>query len=375
MMISNNNSYEIYLANGDFAIIQEVIGESESRRIVTREKEIDETLYFKDVIILVYDINGNPYYIKCKIIKNILYSDKPNLSSKENKALYIDFIKRNPSLKPNTKEWKDKFISDPYFNALKIKFGYAIICHKAQGNEWKNVLLNCKTYSSRLSQEHFRWIYTALTRPTENLFTLDEPHYTLFSNIKRTSDSIANENNEIVLSDAKNSSNKNYFKFLIKTLKIIPKQILNIKNIKFIPFIKTKQKPLFGLGGDEKLTKKINLKPYEVDFPKDIKDFIFIEVKSLLNKNGINIEDVVHHQYCEQYKLKFSNDICRIKINYNSKNQISKIFAIEENAISKLAQLSLKQLENKIFIINNYYENINNFTFDEEFLEKYYNAI
>ena len=113
---------------------------------------------------MFYDINGTPHHINCKIIENILYSQESNLSSDETKALYVDFMIRHPGLRVNTKEWKETLMSDPYFNALRIKFGYAITCHKAQGSEWKRVFIDCKSHMSKLSQEYFRWLYTAITR-------------------------------------------------------------------------------------------------------------------------------------------------------------------------------------------------------------------
>lgn len=320
LVVSNNANYEIFISNGDFGIVQEVSPEPEIRQIVTKNGIINETLYFRDITILFYDINNIPRSIKCKIVENLLYSDKPNLSSDEHKALYVDFMMRHPHLKANTKEWKDALKNDPYFNALRIKFGYAITCHKAQGSEWKNVFLNCKTHQSVLSQSYFRWIYTALTRTSEKLFTFDEPHFTPFTKMQ--------QHNE-------------------PTPKIIETN-LNAINI------------------DESS---------QTTLSESIVDAIYLEARKLLNQSNINIKDVSHNQYCEQYTLEYNNEFCRVKLNYNGKNKITKISTIETNTLAKLAEISLKSLENKTMFLNNVIENKNEFIFNEDFLEDYYNAI
>jgi len=60
--------------------------------------------------------------------------------------------------------FKDALMADPYFNALRLKFGYAITCHKAQGSEWNHVFVKCKSHQSQLTADYFRWLYTAITR-------------------------------------------------------------------------------------------------------------------------------------------------------------------------------------------------------------------
>jgi tRNA A37 threonylcarbamoyladenosine biosynthesis protein TsaE len=322
LVTSNNANYEIFISNGDFGIVQEVSYKPEVKQIVTKNGIINETLYFRDVTILFYSLNGIPYSIKCKIIENLLYSDKPNLSSNEHKALYVDFMMRHPHLKANTKEWKDALKKDPYFNALKIKFGYAITCHKAQGSEWKNVFLNCKTHQSVLSQSYFRWIYTAITRTSEKLFTLDEPHFTPFTKMQQHN----------------------------------------------IPV----QQPIETKIVDESINHESSV---QTALSGSIEDAIYLETKILLDQSDIKITDTTHNQYCEQYTLEYNNETCRIKINYNGKNKITKISAIETNTLAKLAEFSLKPLENKTLFLTNITDNKNQFIFAENFLEEYYNAI
>ncbi|WP_413769785.1 ATP-binding domain-containing protein, partial [Vibrio vulnificus] len=110
--------------------------------------------------------------------EHLLYNDKASLTSDESKALYVDFLNRNPHLqrKGMRDERKQALKDDPYFNAFKVKFGYAITCHKAQGSEWQHVLVNCYSpYQKTLSRDYFRWLYTAITRTSQKLYVLNEP--------------------------------------------------------------------------------------------------------------------------------------------------------------------------------------------------------
>ena len=75
----------------------------------------------------------------------------------------------------------DALSKDPYYNALRVKFGYAITCHKAQGGEWKSVFIKCSTYHrNQKTKDYFRWFYTAITRSTDKLYLLDAPKLVSF---------------------------------------------------------------------------------------------------------------------------------------------------------------------------------------------------
>ena len=69
-----------------------------------------------------------------------------------------------------------KMKSDPYYNALQVKYAYAVTCHKAQGGQWKRVFLD-QGYMTEdmLSPDYFRWLYTAFTRATDTLYLVNWP--------------------------------------------------------------------------------------------------------------------------------------------------------------------------------------------------------
>ena len=60
-------------------------------------------------------------------------------------------------------------------NALQVKFGYAVTCHKAQGGEWKNAFVDFRSFGGYSNEEYFRWSYTALTRAKETLYMMNFP--------------------------------------------------------------------------------------------------------------------------------------------------------------------------------------------------------
>lgn len=60
----------------------------------------------------------------------------------------------------------------PFFNALQVKFAYALTCHKAQGGQWKRVFVEKPYLPDGPSLDYFRWLYTAVTRASEQLFLI-----------------------------------------------------------------------------------------------------------------------------------------------------------------------------------------------------------
>lgn len=175
---ANNYSHGIDLFNGDMIKVLNVGGaETHTNIPVTINKEkrhIDIT--FRDVEIIYPNSN---VVIKCKIIEDLLMCKERDLTVWQIRALYIDFCMRHPSLKEGSLEFKHALNKDQYFNALKVKFGYAITCHKSQGSEWNTVFVD---YSGRcgLSDDHIRWCYTATTRAKNNLYIINPPHITSF---------------------------------------------------------------------------------------------------------------------------------------------------------------------------------------------------
>lgn len=337
ILVSNNYNYQIELLNGDFGFIQEVSPINETRNITLKRKnksgnvvENKVPLHFRNVTIQFKDTDEKPYNIECKIIENILYSKERDLSSDELKALYLDFKIRNPFLKAGTKELKDALRTDKYFNALRIKFGYAVTCHKSQGGEWKRAFVNCKTAMGYFNASYFRWLYTALTRAKEVLYTLDEPHFKIGSNLK-------------------------------------PPKIENI----------TPRQDLIVLKPEVLETELSFDLPQEQPFLQNI----FYAVFDLIKDEGVSIDSIKHHQYCEDYTFSKDTEKSIFKIYYNNQQKISNIQKPSGTSefINSLSQ-NLQTLEKKTIILDYQEEVLTEpsskvFDFAEPFLQDFHDFI
>lgn len=138
---------------------------------VVKEQKVD--LAFKKVKLLK---DGELHAQEQFIFWPYLFNSNKVLTLDEQRALYIDFKIRNPNLKPSTMAYANALMSDPYYNCVQAKFGYAMTCHKAQGGEWPHVYLNLKqTHLGSQNENFFRWVYTAMTRASKSLHLLGLP--------------------------------------------------------------------------------------------------------------------------------------------------------------------------------------------------------
>jgi exodeoxyribonuclease-5 len=75
---------------------------------------------------------------------------------------------------PSRKERLEKVKANPYFNALQVKFAYALTCHKTQGGQWNTVFVDQGYLNDNMINTEFgRWLYTAITRATRKLFLVN----------------------------------------------------------------------------------------------------------------------------------------------------------------------------------------------------------
>ena len=182
VVVQNNYFNERLLLNGETGTIVSINNSFVHERTVTLNVKIDnqkETakkvikLSFREAVIRFGDVETED--VSTLILDNVLFSDERDISFHEQQALFVDFkIRHNIQKGDNI---GDRLKSDKYFNALRVKFGYALTCHKAQGGEWKNVLVDCQTSMGVNNENYFRWLYTAITRARENLLLLNMPVY------------------------------------------------------------------------------------------------------------------------------------------------------------------------------------------------------
>lgn len=111
------------------------------------------------------------------LIADILYSEQTNLTQTQHKELFMDFYYRmkDKGIKQKSVEFKRQMLEDPYLNALRAVFGYALTCHKAQGGEWNHVYLDIPKSVPVLHKPYvYQWIYTAMTRAKLELYIVDD---------------------------------------------------------------------------------------------------------------------------------------------------------------------------------------------------------
>lgn len=299
MAVSNSDAYGFFISNGDFGLIRQVLSPGEKRTVTLKRKnpdsgeleEIPVSLLFKDVVVGFKNLEGVAYFFEAKIIEDLLYSKEPALSSDQNKALYLDFCIRNKHLKRNSAEFKHALIADQYFNALRLKFGYAITCHKAQGSEWNHVFVKCKSHQPQLTADYFRWLYTAITRTAQNLYLIDPPNLQPWSGIKMVSNPAIE-----MLRAAKNTQEAHL------AAPILPLQPSSV--------VSQQESETFGIPASAPLLLSV-----------------LAEVRKLIDGKGIAIVDVFHNLYQEVYHFKREAESARVDIAYNAKNKITGVVA------------------------------------------------
>lgn len=151
-----------FIANGEIAEVRRV------RR--TRElygfRFADVTLAFPDY---------NDFELEVNLLLDTLHSDAPALPKADNDRLFYAVLEDYADITVKRERMK-KMKTDSYYNALQVKYAYAVTCHKAQGGQWKNVFLDQGYMTDEyLTPDYFRWLYTAFTRATGTLYLVNYP--------------------------------------------------------------------------------------------------------------------------------------------------------------------------------------------------------
>ncbi|MFR9621124.1 MAG: AAA family ATPase [Rikenellaceae bacterium] len=166
LMIVKNNYYYTereekcpmsFVANGDVARIERIRRFEELYGF----EYVEATLSFGD-----YDHTE----LTCKIMLETLMSDTPSLGEERSRALFYE-VERD-HLDVGSRHERLKLIrANPYFNALQVKFAYAVTCHKAQGGQWRAVFVDrCLFGDEQMTHDLMRWLYTAFTRATDKIY-------------------------------------------------------------------------------------------------------------------------------------------------------------------------------------------------------------
>lgn len=102
-----------------------------------------------------------------------LTTESPEVNHQLHKQLFDRISEDYPELQRNRKKLIETIYESPYYNALQIRFAYAVTCHKAQGGQWKHVFIDPGNVPmDERNQNYYRWLYTAVTRATEKVYLL-----------------------------------------------------------------------------------------------------------------------------------------------------------------------------------------------------------
>ncbi|MCR4764918.1 MAG: AAA family ATPase [Bacteroidaceae bacterium] len=169
LMIVKNNYYWTqqhrqvdFIANGEMAVVRRVRNE--------------RSLYgfrFADVMLTLPDYDDAE--VEATVLLDTLHSEAPALTREENEHLFNKVLEDYADISQKRERLK-KLRDDAYYNALQIKYAYAVTCHKAQGGQWTNVFID-QGYmpDDALTPDYFKWLYTAFTRATGTLYLVNYP--------------------------------------------------------------------------------------------------------------------------------------------------------------------------------------------------------
>lgn len=169
LMVAKNNYYWTekekemdFIANGETAVV----------RRVRRNREL-YGFRFADVTLTFPD--HQDFELEVNMLLDTLHTDSPALPKAESDRLFYAVLEDYADI-PVKRERMKKMKADPYYNALQVKYAYAVTCHKAQGGQWKNVFLDQGYMTDEyLTPDYFRWLYTAFTRATGTLYLVNYP--------------------------------------------------------------------------------------------------------------------------------------------------------------------------------------------------------
>ena len=172
LMIVKNNYYWAeklagdsplsFLANGDVAVVQRV-------------RNVHELYGFRfaEVTLLLPDYDA--LELTCTVLLDTLASESPSLTRDQQNRLF-EAVMEDYGDTPLKSERLKKIKQDAHYNALQVKFAYAVTCHKAQGGQWAHVYIDQGYMTDdMLTPDYVHWLYTAFTRATEQLYLVNWP--------------------------------------------------------------------------------------------------------------------------------------------------------------------------------------------------------
>ncbi|WP_375605235.1 ATP-dependent RecD-like DNA helicase [Flavobacterium davisii] len=166
LMVVKNNYFWLkdsdeagFIANGDIIEVLEI-------------RSIKELYGFRFAIVKIRMVDyPNQRPLDTILLLNTITSESPSLTYEESTQLYQEIMKDYENERALYKKYQ-KVKSNEYFNALQVKFSYAITCHKSQGGQWNTVFIEQPYLSGDIDRDFVRWLYTAMTRAKDKLYLI-----------------------------------------------------------------------------------------------------------------------------------------------------------------------------------------------------------
>ncbi|MBO5801425.1 MAG: AAA family ATPase [Alistipes sp.] len=168
MVVKNNyhyaehdeNSPMTFVANGDVMRLKRI-------------RRFEDFYGFRFIDAQVEFPDYDDYHMDIKIMLDTLASESPSLTREQSKSLFYEVEKDYLDIKSKAKRYR-AIRENSHFNAMQVKFAYAVTCHKAQGGQWKAVFVDrCLFGDEEMSKDMLRWLYTAITRATERVYLVN----------------------------------------------------------------------------------------------------------------------------------------------------------------------------------------------------------
>ena len=152
----------MFIANGDRATVVRI-----------RKQHKLYGFHFAEVLLRFPDYDD--LELETMLLTDTLQSDSPSLTQTQYQALFSAIEEDYMDI--HLKADRIKAVrNDPFFNALQVKYAYAVTCHKAQGGQWANVYIDQGYMTDdMLTPDYIHWLYTAFTRATEHLYLVNWP--------------------------------------------------------------------------------------------------------------------------------------------------------------------------------------------------------
>jgi len=168
MIVKNNYHYAerdeqspmSFVANGDVVRLKRI-------------RRFEEFYGFRFIDAVVEFPDYDDYQMEAKVMLDTLASESPSLTRDQSHQLFLEVEKDYEDIKAKAKRYR-AIRENPHFNAMQVKFAYAVTCHKAQGGHWKAVFVyRCLFGDETMSKDVLRWLYTAITRATEHVYLVN----------------------------------------------------------------------------------------------------------------------------------------------------------------------------------------------------------